>query len=170
MSFSEPGVSFSSNFSPLFSVMGQLFCTFSFKSLYALDKRSQSKCKFSGFRLIAWRLSFPLNFASLFTVIIHSSEIASLKDYLLWTNRAHQCTIFQTFGYSNERSLNSSCHFWNHKLKVCSNFVSLFSTMKDNTSVFFSLNLIYFGQKEPTKVNFPEAWVVTWKSTKLIMS
>ena len=137
MSFLEPGVTFSSNVSSLFSFMRQFFCTFSFKSLYALDKRSQSKCKFSGFRLLAWRLSFPLNFASLFTVITHSSEIASLKNYMLWTNRAHQCTIFQTFDCSNERSLNSSCHFWNHKLKFCSNFVSLFSTMKDNTSVYF---------------------------------
>ena len=76
MSFLEPGVDFSSNFSSLFSVMRQLFCTFSFKSLYALDKRRQSKCKFSDFRLLAWRVSCPLNFASLFTVITHSSEIA----------------------------------------------------------------------------------------------
>ena len=29
---------------------------------------------------------------------------------MLWTKRAHQCKIFQTFGCSNESSSNSSCH------------------------------------------------------------
>ena len=56
---------------------------------------------------------------------------------MLWTKRAHQSTIFQTFECSNESSPNSSCHFWNHKVRVYSNFASLFSVMKDNSSVFF---------------------------------
>ena len=46
---------------------------------------------------------------------------------------------FQTFGCFNESSPNSSCHFWNHKARVYSNFRSLFSVMKDNSSVFFLL-------------------------------
>ena len=84
MSCLEPRVSFSSNFVPLFSVMKQLFCIFSSNSLYALDKRIQSKCKFSYFRLLSWKLtkcfmlffkpqvSFPLNFASPFSVMTHN--------------------------------------------------------------------------------------------------
>ena len=44
---------------------------------------------------------------------------------------------FQTFGCSNESSPNSSCHFWNHKVRVYLNFTSLFSVIKDNSSVFF---------------------------------
>ena len=52
MSFLEPRVSFSSNFSSLFSVKRHN-CTFSSKYLYVLDKRIQSKCKFSG-------LTFPM--------------------------------------------------------------------------------------------------------------
>ena len=32
------------------------------------------------------------------------------------------------------------------------NFASLFSVMRDNFSVFFSWNFIWFGQKEPIKV------------------
>ena len=44
---------------------------------------------------------------------------------------------FQTFGYSNESLPNSSCHFWNHKIRVYSNFASLFSGMKDNSCAFF---------------------------------
>ena len=60
MSFLEPRVSFSSNFASLFSVMRLtllLFCTFSSKSLYALDKRIRSKSKFSEFWLLAWKLT-----------------------------------------------------------------------------------------------------------------
>ena len=33
-----------------------------------------------------------------------------------------------------------------------SNFASIFSVMKDNSSVFFSSEIIYFGQKQPIKV------------------
>ena len=47
--------------------------------------------------------------------------------------------FFQTFGCSNESSPNSSCHFWNRKVRVYSNFASQFSVMKDNSSVFFWL-------------------------------
>ena len=31
----------------------------------------------------------------------------------------------------------SSCHFWNYKVRVYSNFALLFSVMKNNSSVFF---------------------------------
>ena len=89
---------------------------------------------------------------------------------MLWTRRAHQCTVFQTFKSSNENSLNSSCHFWNHKVMVYSNFASLFSVMKDNSTVFFSSNLIYLGQKEPIEVKCSEFRMVWWKFTKFHMS
>ena len=63
-----------------------LFCTFSSKYLYALDKRIGSKCKLLDFRLLEWKLTkflmsffkpqinFPLNFASPFSVMIHNSS------------------------------------------------------------------------------------------------
>ena len=62
----------------------KLFCTFSSKSLYALDKRIQSKCKFPDFQLLTWKwtkllmsfvksqVSFPLNFASPFSVVTYN--------------------------------------------------------------------------------------------------
>ena len=53
---------------------------------------------------------------------------------------------FQNFGCSNECSTNSSCHFWNPNVRVYSNFASMVSAMKDNSFVFLSSNLIYFGQ------------------------
>ena len=61
---------------------------------------------------------------------------------MFWTKKAHQCTIFQAFGCSNESSPNSSCHFWNPKVRIYSDFASLFSVMKDNSSAFLSSNLI----------------------------
>ena len=58
---------------------------------------------------------------------------------MLWTKRAHQSAIFQIFECSNESSPNSSCHVWNYKVRVYSNFASLFNVMKDNSSVFLWL-------------------------------
>ena len=53
---------------------------------------------------------------------------------MLWTKRSHQCTFFQTLECSNKSSPNPSCQFWNHKVRVYSNFTSLFSVIKDNSS------------------------------------
>ena len=56
----------------------------SLKTLHVLGKRSHSECKFSDFRLLVWKLTkffmsffkpqvcFPLNFASLFSVMTHN--------------------------------------------------------------------------------------------------
>ena len=116
------------------------------------------------------RVSCPLNLASTFTVMTHNfSEILKLKHCMFWTKRAHQCTLDQFFECSNKSSPNSSCQFWNHKVRVCSNFASLFSVMKDNSSLFISSNL-FFGQKEPIEVNYSDFWVVGWKFTKFLMS
>ena len=49
-------------------------------------------------------------------------------------------------------------------------FASPFSVMKDNSSVFFYLRPLYFGQKEPVKVRLSDFWVVGWKVTKFLMS
>ena len=42
--------------------------------------------------------------------------------------------------------------FLETRISFSSNFASLFSVMKRNTSVFFHLNLICFGQKDPIRV------------------
>ena len=64
-----------------------------------------------------------------------------------WKKRPHQSTNFQIFECFNESSPNSSCQFWNHKVKVYSNFASLFIEFK-----------------------FSDIWVVGWKFTKFFMS
>ena len=35
---------------------------------------------------------------------------------------------------------------------------------------FYSSNLVYFWQKEPSKKRFPDIWEVGWKCTKFLMS
>ena len=114
------------------------------------------------------RVSFPLNFALLFCVMTHnSSEFFYLKHYMFWIKKAHRSTIFQTFEWSNEKSPKSSCNFWNQRVRVYSNFASLFSVMKDNS---WNWNLIYFGRKRPIEVKFSDFWVVVWKFTKFLKS
>ena len=69
---------------------------------------------------------------------------------MLRTKRAHQIKNFQIFECFNESSRNSWCQFWDYKVKVYSNFVSLFSVTKDNSSVFFlPLNLYTFDKRSP---------------------
>ena len=44
------------------------------------------------------RVTFPLNFASSFSVMTQSSfEVFWLEHYMRLTENVHQCTIFQTF-------------------------------------------------------------------------
>ena len=83
-----------------------------------------------------------------------SWHLISLKfsswSITLRTKRAHQITNFQIFECFIESSPNSSCQFWNHKVKVYSNFVSLFSVTKDNSSVFFLISNRYtFDKRSP---------------------
>ena len=82
---------------------------------------------------------------------------------MLWTKRAHECAIFQTFKCSIETSPDSSCHFL-QILHHCS------VSWKITPLYFFSPSLIYFGQKEPNKVKFWDFWVVGWRFTKFLMS
>ena len=65
--------------------------------------------------------------------------------------------------YFNENSPNSSSQFLNDKVKVYSNFASWFIVMKDNSSIFFLLKTLYFGQKVTFRM-------VGWKFTKFLMS
>ena len=104
---------------------------------------------------VSWHL-IPLKFSS--------------WNITLWTKRAHQSTNFQILECFNESSPNSSCQFWNHKVKVYSNFASLLSVMKYNSSLFFYLKPLYFGPKELVEGTISDFWVVGWKFNKLLMS
>ena len=109
------------------------------------------------------QVSSPLNFASPFSAMTHNSfETFSLKLYALdknnnkknKTKQTNQCTIFQIFEGSNGSWPNSSCHLWNNRVGVYSNFALLSSLIKDNSSVFFLPQTL--DKKSPSKWNF---WV-----------
>ena len=78
---------------------------------------------------------------------------------MLWTKRANQCTIFQTFECSNESLINSLNHFWNRKVRVCSNSASLFSVMKDDSCSFLGESSCTSDKNSPSKWMF---WTFEW--------
>ena len=57
---------------------------------------------------------------------------------MFWTKIAHQSAVFQTFECFDESSTDSSCHFWNYKVRFYSSFASVFSVMKDNSLQMYS--------------------------------
>ena len=88
---------FIKNFASLFSDMRHNSPVLSHLSLYMLwANGAQQSANFLHHPSVSWH---------------NSSEIFWLKHYILWTKRAHNCTIFQTFKYSNESSPSSSYHF-----------------------------------------------------------
>ena len=91
------------------------FCAFLAETLYAIDKSSTSKCKFSDLPLFALKFtkflmsflepsaSFSSNFASFFRVMRHNSSVLfHLKFYMVWTKGAHQSANFQIFDCSHK--------------------------------------------------------------------
>ena len=58
------------------------------------------------------------------------------------------------FECSNESSTNSSCHFWNRKVRIYSDFASLFSVMKDNSCIFLAQTSYTLDKNNPSKWKF----------------
>ena len=58
--------------------------------------------------------------------------------------------IFQTFEWLGENSSNSSYRIWNHHHSNHNLCITL--QCHGNSSIFFNWNFIWFGQKEPIKV------------------
>ena len=131
-----------------------------FENFELSGQNSPNSCHFwnnkSVFLFLISRASFLLIFASLFCVMTHNGyEIFKLKHYMLWTKRAHQSRIFQTFECSNESSTNSSCNFWNHKVRFYSNFASLFSVMTRNSRILFLAEILcIFNKRSLSKYEF----------------
>ena len=152
-SFLEPRVSFPSNFASLFNAMRRNSSVLFHLYLYMLWTKgahqsanliSTADIKFNQILMSFFKrwVSFPLNFASPLTFMTHnSSEIFYLKHFM---NSSSIYNFFQIFEWFNERSHSSSRHFWNHKVRVYSNFASLLSVMKifsEDFSVFLAQTL-----------------------------
>ena len=100
---------------------------------------------------------FSSSFASIFSAIKRSSPVNfKLIHFLLWIKGSHQSPNFETFECSGENLPNSSCHFWKHKSVFLQNLHQSSVLSKITPLYFFGSNILYFGQKQPIKVQIFE--------------
>ena len=96
-------------------------------------------------------------FASLFIVNTHNSPVKlKLIHNLLLTKRCYQSHNFETFKCSGESFPNFSCHFWKHKSVFLQTLNQSWVSSNITPLYFLSWNIIYFGQKQPIKVQIFE--------------
>ena len=124
VSFLEPSASFLSNFASLFSFMRHSSSYFFIQNFICFEQMEPIKVKVFILSTAPMKTNqilyvifqatsqFSLNFESPFSAMTHNpSEMFLLKHYMLWTKKANQSTIFQTFECSNEISSYFSYHF-----------------------------------------------------------
>ena len=137
MSVLKAQVGFPSNFPSLFSaIKHNFFGVFLAQTLYSLVKKVLGS-KFVKFLIsvLKQQVNSSSSFASFFIVMKHTSSVNfNLINVLLWIKGSYQSPNFETFECSGKNFLNSSCHFLNHKSVFFSNFASLLSVMKHNSS------------------------------------
>ena len=138
----------------------RLFCTFASNFLYALTKRIRSKCTFSDFQLLAWKLikflmsffksqvSFPLNFVTPFIVMTHNSlKISNWNIICFEQKEPMNVQFFRLLGALVKVYPIPHVIFE----KTRSGFIQILhhGSVSQNISAlyFFSSNLIYLGQK-----------------------
>ena len=125
----------------------QLLCIFLAQTLHTFYK--STKCKLSYFPLLALkftkflmsflerRVNFFSNFASLFSVMRHSSSL------LFHLNQ---------FGKMPVKILqNSSCYFWKRRSVVLQVLHQFWVPSNMTPQYFFSSSIIYFRQKQPIR-------------------
>ena len=123
-------------------------------------KHIPSKCQFSDFLLLELKFikflmsffkqkkSFSSTFGSLFSAMIdNSSAIFQLNLYMLVTKVAHESVNFQTCHCSHYNLPNWCMSFLKRRASFSSNFASLSSVMRDNSSVLFHPNLQSLSSK-----------------------
>ena len=99
------------------------------------------------------------NFASFFFVMKNNSSVNfKLIDSLLWIKGSRQSANFETFECFGKNLPNSSCYFPNRRSVFLQ--ILLHPPVSWNISplYFFSLNIIYFVQKETIKVQIIETY------------
>ena len=97
---------------------------------------------------------YPINYVFLhhFSVIKDNSSVFSqLKPHIVWTKIVHQSEISGLL--SGWVKIHQIPHvIFGTRVSFSFNFASPFSARKHNSSVFFHLNFICFGQKDLIKV------------------
>ena len=159
----------------------QLVCIFLAQTLHTFDRNIASKCTFSDFPLLEFKVQIirlstaHMRISQIPCIIFQATSQFSFKfcitfkcyDTKFFWNFPSELLRFGQIERIKVQILRfSSYQFWNHKVKVYSNFSSLFSVMKDSSSVFFfSSNLYILNKKQ-----FSDFWMVGWKFAKFLMS
>ena len=93
------------------------------------------------------------NFTSFFIVMTHNSPVNFKPiNFQNWTKGYHQGPNFETFKCSGEILPNSSFHFWKYKSVFLQTLYQSWVLWNVTPLYFLSSNFIYFGQKQPIKV------------------
>ena len=95
------------------------------------------------------QVSFSSNFASLSSVMKDNSSLLSYINR--FTEETNQCITFWDFWVLRSK-FTKFLSVLKQQSTFSSNFASIFSVMRHNSSVFFSWNFICFQQKEPIQV------------------
>ena len=113
-----------------------------------------SLCMFAKFLMsfLKAQVTFPSNFASIFSAIRHNSSVLFLAQTYFWSKTPTKEQFFKIFKWSSQNSLNSSYQFWNDKsipLQILhySSFSWHLTPLQILRSYFF-----YFGQNNLIKV------------------
>ena len=117
--FFKQKVSFSSKFGSFFSVMRDSVFSWNF-TLYTIDQSSTSKWKFPDLQPL------PLKYTK-FLVSFLEPKFAS-RNICFWQKESINIQFLRLW-VPKESSPNSSCRFWNHKVRVYSNFASQSSVL-----------------------------------------
>ena len=160
MSFLEPRASFSSSFALFFSTMRHNPSKLFDLNLYMFwTKRSLSKYKSSDFWLLLWKLtkffmsffkpwvSFPLNFASPFSIMTHNfSEIFSWKIIYFGQKELINVQFFRLLSALRKFQAIPHAIFETTSSGFIQTFHLCLVSWKITPLYFFSSNLKYFRQ------------------------
>ena len=143
-----------------------------------MDTRSPSKCKFSDFRMLARKLtkfltsffkprvSFPLNFASIFSVKTIIPPTFYSWNICFGQKKRMKKQFFRLL--SALMKVRPIPHAIFETTRP--GFIQiLFSVMKDNFCIFVAQTLYTLNKKSPPKRNFQTFWVLGWKFTKFLL-
>ena len=111
--------------------------------------------------ILKWQVISSSNFASFFIVIIHNFSVKfNLIHFLLWIKRSHQSPNFEIFYVLSWKFTIFLILFSKPQFSFSSNFASVYSVMRNKSSILFQLKFICFQQKESIKV---QIWSnLTW--------
>ena len=101
-----------------------------------------------------WQVNSSSTFSS-FSVVMTSNSLVNFKliHFLLWIKESHQILRPQVLWWKFTNFLMS---FLKAKASFPSNFASIFSAIKHNSLYFFSSSIMYFGQRQPIKMQMFE--------------